>query len=94
VRTGDTWLSKVVPQILRSPAFSNAVLFVLWDEGTSTVGGGGRIPGLVVSSSTPGGFRSSRAVNHYNVLRTIEDAWKLPPLGRAASATALKEFFR
>jgi hypothetical protein len=33
-------------------------------------------------------------VNHYSVLRTIEDAWKLPPLGRAASATALTEFFK
>jgi acid phosphatase len=94
IRTGDTWLSNLVPQILRSPAFSNAVLFVLWDEGTSSTGGGGVVPALVVSSSTPAGFRSSRAVNHYNVLRTVEDAWKLPALGRAASANALKEFFR
>jgi phosphatidylinositol-3-phosphatase len=94
IATGDRWLSNLVPQILASPAFSNAVLFLLWDEGTTSAGGGGRIPALVVSQSTPAGFRSAAPLNHYNVLRTIEDAWRLPPLGHAASATAMGEFFR
>jgi len=33
-------------------------------------------------------------MNHYDTLRTIEDAWGLPALGNAAAATALTEFFR
>jgi len=94
VSTGDQWLSQVVPSILASPTFNNAVLFLLWDEGTTTTGGGGRIPALVVSAFTPPGLRVSRPMNHYDTLRTIEDAWKLPPLGNAASATALGEFFK
>ena len=94
VSAGDTWLSQVVPSILASPSFNNAVLFLLWDEGTTTTGGGGRIPAIVVSPFTPPGLRVSRAMNHYDTLRTIEDAWGLPPLGNAASATALTEFFR
>ena len=94
VSTGDTWLSHVVPSILASPAFNNAVLFLLWDEGTTTTGGGGVIPAIVVSPFTPPGLRVSRPMNHYDTLRTIEDAWKLPPLGNAAAASALTEFFR
>jgi acid phosphatase len=94
IQTGDTWLSKQLPPILASPSFNNAALFLLWDEGTTTTGGGGRIPALVISSYTKPGFRSSRALNHYNVLRTIEDAWKLPALGHAAGVTAMTEFFQ
>ncbi len=93
VATGDKWLSTVVPQIIGSPAFKNSVLFILWDEGTTNSGGGGRIPAVVVSPFTPAGFRWAGALDHYDLLRTIEDAWKLKPLGKSASATAMKEFF-
>jgi acid phosphatase len=93
VATGDTWLSRVVPKIINSPVFAHSVIFILWDEGTTTIGGGGRIPALVISPWTPAGFRWAGAADHYDLLRTIEDAWGLPPLGQTASATAMKEFF-
>jgi phosphatidylinositol-3-phosphatase len=93
IATGDTWLSTVVPEILGSPAFSNSVLFLLWDEGTTTIGGGGLVPAVVVSNWTRAGLTSTTALNHYSVLRTIEDAWSLPRLGHAATAQAMTEFF-
>jgi acid phosphatase len=93
IATGDKWLSTVVPQIINSTSFKNSVLFILWDEGTTNTGGGGLIPALVVSPFTPAGFRWAGALDHYDVLRTIEDAWKLAPLGKSASATAMKPFF-
>jgi acid phosphatase len=31
----------------------------------------------------------SQNINHYNVLRTIEDMYGLAPLGKAASATPI-----
>src|SRR5207244_11801839 len=94
VTAGDTWLSEVGRSILASPSFNNAAPLLLWDEGTTATGGGGRIPAIVVSAFTPPGLRVSRAMNHYDTLRTIEDAWGLPALGNAAAATALTEFFR
>jgi hypothetical protein len=93
IQAGDTWLSKNLPPILASPQFNKSVLFLVWDEGTTSSGGGGNVAALVISPLTPPGTRSARALNHYNVLRTIEDAWGLPPLGHAASATAVAEFF-
>jgi acid phosphatase len=92
--TGDAWLSEIVPPILNSPSFANSVLLILWDEGTTNTGGGGRVPALVISPFTRAGTRSGAPTNHYNVLRTIEDAWRLPPLGRAADAQPLTEFFQ
>lgn len=93
ITVGDSWLSKVVPRIVNSPSFAHSVLFILWDEGTTSTGGGGRIPALVVSPWTPAGFRWAGGLDHYDLLRTIEDAWKLKPLGKSATATAMKEFF-
>jgi acid phosphatase len=93
IATGDKWLSTVVPQIINSAAFQNSVIFIVWDEGTTNTGGGGQVPALVVSPFTPAGFRWAGALDHYDLLRTIEDAWKLAPLGQSASATAMTAFF-
>ena len=94
VATGDAWLSSFMPKIIGSPAFTNSVVFLTWDEGTTTIGGGGHIPLVVISPLTPAGFRSSAPYNHYSLLRTIEAAWHMPPLGNASTATTLGEFFK
>jgi hypothetical protein len=94
IATGDAWLSTILPQIIQSPAFANSALFLVWDEGTTNIGGGGQVPLVVVSPMTPPGTRDSSQGSHYSVLRTIEDAWKLAPLGQSAGATALTAFFR
>jgi hypothetical protein len=75
VATGDTWLKNFLPRILQSAAFKRSVVYVAWDEGTTNTGGGGRVPLLVISPDAAPGLQSSRAANHYNLLRTIEDAW-------------------
>jgi regulation of enolase protein 1 (concanavalin A-like superfamily) len=93
VATGDAWLQSVVPSIVGSPAFGNGLLVIWWDEGTTNLGGGGRIPVVVVSSRTPAGTQSAIAADHYSALRTVEDNWGLPPLGQSASARPLSEFF-
>src|SRR5262245_8291619 len=93
VGEGDRWLQSIVPSIVQSPSFQRAVLFIAWDEGTTDVGGGGRIPLIVVSPRTPPGTRSSIASDHYSLLRTIESFWGLLPLGQSANARALSEFF-
>ena len=93
VGAGDAWLAALVPQIMQSPSFDNALLLVVWDEGTSSAGGGGHVPLIVVSSSTPAGLQVGTTFTHDNVLRTIEDAWGLAPLGRSANATAMTAFF-
>jgi hypothetical protein len=93
IATGDAWLAGVVPQILQSPAFANGVLFITWDEGTSAIGGGGRTPLIVASRWTAAGTQVAVSANHYSLLRTIEDAWQLPPLGKSVNAQALAGFF-
>jgi hypothetical protein len=93
VASGDAWLAAVVPQILDAPDFSTSVLFIVWDEGTTNTGGGGLVPLLVVSPLVAPGFQSAAPANHFSLLRTLEDAWGLPPLGQSSAARPLSEYF-
>jgi len=94
VATGDTWLKNFLPRILQSAAFKRSVVYVTWDEGTTTSGGGGRVPFLAISPDAAPGLQSPRPANHYNLLRTIEDAWGLPALGKAAGAAPLTQYWK
>ncbi|MGA3029723.1 MAG: alkaline phosphatase family protein [Candidatus Limnocylindrales bacterium] len=89
VAAGDSFLKAFVPQIVNSPAFAGSVLFITWDEGSSSVKGGGHIATVVVSPGMTPGSRFTGAASHYSMLRTIELAWGLPLLGAAATATTI-----
>jgi hypothetical protein len=81
VATGDSWLKAHVVPLLRTPALRGGVVFVVFDEGTSDEGGGGRIEALALGPTVRRGSAFTKATNHYGLLRTIEDAWRLPRLG-------------
>jgi phosphatidylinositol-3-phosphatase len=102
VATGDAWLHSVVPTITGSDAFrSGGVLFITWDEGSTNAGccgdaWGGHVATLVISSRAISGYRSAIPENHYSLLRTIEDAFRVGHLGAAgwSSSRSLREYFR
>ena len=89
VATGDTWLKEHVAPLLRSPELRGGVVFVVFDEGTSDTGGGGRIEALALGPTVRRGSRFTGATNHYGLLRTIEDAWGLPRLGFSRKGTPI-----
>ena len=72
--TGDTWLSAHVPAMLGALG-PNGLLILTWDEGNGldfnhivTV-----FHGPMIQPGEYAGF-----INHYNVLRTVEDLYGLP----------------
>jgi acid phosphatase len=92
VATGDTYLSGIVPQLLTTLGPDGA-LFLVWNEGTSNVHGGGQITMVAAGSGVKKGYRSTIAYDHYSLLRTIEDGWGLPELGSSAAATPMADLF-
>ncbi len=92
--TGDAYLQTFIPRILRSPSMKGSVLFLTWDEGTSKLGGGGKVATVVIGPTVKRGFRSAVPHSHYSLVRTIEAAWGLPCLNRACFANTMREFFR
>ena len=63
-----------------------SVLFLTWDEGTSDLGGGGRIATVVIGPTIKQGYRSTTPHTHYSLLRTIETAWNLGCLNKSCAA--------
>lgn len=104
--TAAAWLTRFVGQLTESAAWKDGgVLFVTWDESEGSnaavvppgrvvsSGGGGQVMTLVIAPGLRRGLRVNVAYNHYSLLATIEDAFGLPLLRHAASATPMSAFF-
>jgi hypothetical protein len=87
--SGDRYLRSVVPRLL-SELGPSGILFLTWDEGETNatccgVAKGGHILTLIAGPGARGGTRSTVPYDHYSLLRTIEDLWRLPKLGYSGS---------
>jgi hypothetical protein len=83
INVGDTWLRRTAQPLLKLP---NTAVFVLFDEGSTWVRGGGHTPALVLGTAVRPNSRFRALSGHYEVLRTIEEAWQLPLLGASSKA--------
>ncbi|HLX35862.1 MAG TPA: alkaline phosphatase family protein [Candidatus Limnocylindrales bacterium] len=94
VAHGDAFLKGFLPKILTSAAFTNGVVLLTWDEGTTSTGGGGHVATLVISPLAKTGYRSATSHNHYSLLHTAEELLGLGCIADACSANDLRELFR
>lgn len=91
VSTGDEWLRGFIPPLL---SIENTAVFIVFDEGTSDRGGGGNVALIVAGAAVRRHTTFSAPTSHYGLLRTIETALRLPPLGHARGATPLTGIWR
>jgi hypothetical protein len=91
IRTGDRWMKKHFDRYARWAPRHNSLLIVTFDENAG--GTVKSIPTIIVGANVRPGVYGER-LNHYDMLRTIEDMYGLPALGRAASASPLKTIWK
>jgi len=91
IATGDTWLANFVRPMLAVP---RTAIFITFDEGESNLGGGGAIASIVAGTAVKPHSEFGGVVSHYGLLRTIENALGLPPLGAAGSAPPMTGIWR
>ncbi len=91
VAAGDAWLGRIVQPLLRLP---RTVVFVVFDEGSSPDRGGGHVPALALGTAVRPHSRFAGVIDHYGLLRTIEEAWSLRILGQSASARSILGIWR
>ena len=90
IAQGDTWVQQHMKPYVSWAMQHNSVLVVTWDEDDYT--SANRIPTIFVGAGiTPG--RYSETINHYDVLRTIEDAYGLAPVGASATAKPILDIW-
>jgi hypothetical protein len=90
VEQGDTWLKNNIDSYAQWAKANNSLLIVTWDENDSS--SGNRIATIFVGQMVkPGSY--NEAINHFSVLRTVEDMYGLPHAGASAAATPITDIW-
>ncbi|MDH6706562.1 hypothetical protein P3T27_003289 [Kitasatospora sp. MAA19] len=86
ILSGDTWVKNVFGGYAEWAKTHNSLLIVTWDEDNFT--SANHMPTVFYGANVhPGSY--SEAINHYSMLRTIEDMYDLPYLGNEADAAPI-----
>ena len=93
----DNWLQTNIDPVIKSSAFQDAVMIIVFDEGdiTDLANGGGHVPAIIVSSKSKVGYQSTTVYQHPSTMRLCLKALGVTDLpGDAATATDMGEFFQ
>jgi hypothetical protein len=93
----DQWLQANIDPVIKSAAFQDAVMVIVFDEGdiTDVANVGGHIPAVIVSSKSKAGYQSTTVYQHQSTMRLSLKALGVTDLpGDAATAPDMGEFFQ
>ena len=93
----DNWMKANIDPLIKSPAFSNSVLIITFDEGqiTDLANVGGQVATVLVGTHVKTGFKSTTLFQHQSTLRLILDLLKVGDRpGLSATAASMNEFFQ
>ncbi|MBE1608058.1 alkaline phosphatase family protein [Actinopolymorpha pittospori] len=92
LRTGDAFLSRIVPKLVDSPEYRSGrtAIFLTWDEGGS---GPNHVVTEVIAPTVVPGTRSHVRFTHYSLLHTTEELLGVPYLGKAGTAPSMRDAF-
>jgi hypothetical protein len=91
IRTGDRWMKKHFDRYARWAHRHNSLLIVTFDENAG--GSVKSIPTIIIGPNVRPGVYAER-LNHYSLLRTIEDTYGLPSLGHAKAASPVSTIWK
>jgi acid phosphatase len=91
IQQGDSWLQTHLMAYVTWAQTNNSLLIIQFDEdqGTST----NQIATIFVGPMVKPG-KYGEKINHYNVLRTMEDMYHLPHLGKTGTATPITDVWK
>jgi hypothetical protein len=91
ISAGDTWLNNNLDNYIQWAKTHNSLFILTFDEDDDKHDN--HIVTIFCGEMINGGQYSNQ-INHYNVLRTIEDMYGLPYAGNAANATTITGFWK
>lgn len=88
IKRADTWLQTNVDPLIRWAQKNDTLVILTWDESSAPVSN--HIPTLFIGPMVrPGSYGTP--ITHYDVLRTIEEFYRLPALGASAHANPITD---
>src|SRR4029077_5495856 len=85
------WLQQHIDSYVQFAQTHNSLLIVTWDEDDSA--NGNHIATIFVGPMVKQG-QFAETINHFNVLRTVEDLYGLTHIGGAATATPISDVWK
>jgi acid phosphatase len=89
VRTGDTWIKNKLDGFVQWAQTHNSLLVLTWDEAEDS-SPNNQIPLIFAGPMIKAG-QYNEPVNHYHLLRTLEDMYHLAPTGQAGTTSAITD---
>jgi hypothetical protein len=86
IQRGDAWLQQHLDGYVQWAQTHNSLFILTWDEDDFTTPN--QIPTLFVGPMVRAG-RYAEPINHYHVLRTLEDLYSLPYAGNSATVAPI-----
>jgi acid phosphatase len=93
----DNWLKTNIDPLIKSPALTNSVFIIVFDEAVDTdaANGGGHIAMVMAGSHVKAGFKSTTFYQHQSTLRLVMDLLRVADHpGNSATAPVMQEFFQ
>lgn len=90
IQKADTWLQNNLGAYAAWAQKNDSLLIVTWDENDDSAGN--HIPTIFFGPMVQFG-KYTEAINHFNVLRTVEDLYGLPHAGASATAAPITDIF-
>ena len=90
IQQGDAWLRANLDRYYQWAQLHNSLLIVTWDEDDESTDN--QIPTIFAGPMIRRGA-DAEAINHFSVLRTIEDMYGLSHIAQAANATTITGAF-
>lgn len=91
ISTGDSWLKSHLDGYIQWAKTHNSLFILTFDEDNGNYGN--HVVTIFTGAMVKKGQYSIK-INHYNVLRTIEDMYGLPYAGNAANVTTIKRCWK
>ena len=90
IQQGDAWLQQHIGSYASWAGAHNSLLILTWDEDDSS--GGNRIATIMLGPMVSHGSYSE-TINHYNILRTVEDMYDLPHAGQSGNVQPITDIW-
>jgi hypothetical protein len=89
IRSGDDWLKANLPAMIEYASAHRGVIFIVFDEGSSTL----TLPFIAIGSSVKRGYVGGVTYSHRSLVKSIERIFGLPILPKVASDNDFADLF-
>jgi hypothetical protein len=89
IKSGDDWLKAELPRIISWVTTHSGIIFITWDEGSST----SKMAFLAVGPGVKANYAGAVSYTHSSIVKSVEEILSLPILSTVSASNDLADLF-